>query len=193
MAGSDPSSSGAHLRVLAFAGSLRQGSFNRRLVEAAREMAADPMSVSVFDLNGIPLYNRDVEVQGVPGRVKEFHETIEASDALLISTPEYQHGVPGVLKNAIDWASRPPGESPILHKPVAIMGATPGMWGTARAQSQLRQALVYNGCPMVLKPEVLVSKAGERFDEDGRLIHQATRDFVGQLLESLGDLTRRHQ
>lgn len=180
------------LQVLGFAGSLRSGSFNRRLVEAARDVAPPSLEVTAFDLDGIPLYNRDLEAEGVPERVQAFHEAIEAADALLIATPEYQHGVPGVLKNAIDWASRPPGEAPILQKPVAILGATPGMWGTARAQSQLRQALVYNGCPMVLKPEVLVAKAGERFDEDGRLAHQATRDFVEELLRSLEDLARRH-
>lgn len=188
----EPESRSPRLRVLAFAGSLRRRSFNRRLVEAARDIAPDWMEVTVFDLEGIPLYNRDVEADGFPPRVRAFHDAIDGADAVLISTPEYQHGIPGVLKNAIDWASRPPGESPLLGKPVAIMGATPGIWGTARAQSQLRQALVYNACPMVLKPEVLVAKAGERFDDEGRMAHDATRDFVRKLLESLADLARRH-
>lgn len=192
MARPQVTSARAELQVLAFAGSLRSGSFNRRLVRAAPELAPEGMTLTIFELEGIPLYNRDVEAEGLPERVREFHEALGASDAVLISTPEYQHGVPGVLKNAIDWASRPPGESPILHTPTAIMGATPGMWGTARAQSQLRQALVYNACPMVNKPEVLVAKAGERFDEEGRLVHEPTRNFIGQLLENLGDLARRH-
>lgn len=179
------------IRVLGFAGSLRKGSYNRALLRAAVDLAPPTMSVRVFDLEGIPLYDRDVEKEGLPPRVAEFHEAIAQADALLIATPEYQHGVPGVLKNAIDWASRPPGEAPILGMPAAIMGATPGMWGTARAQVQLRQVLVYNDCQAVLKPEVLVAKAGERFDEDGRLVHEATRGFVTQLLENLGVLVHQ--
>ncbi len=180
------------IRILAFAGSLRKASYNRALVRAAAEAAPDGMEVEIFGLEGIPLFDGDVEAKGFPERVEAFHEAIERADGLLISTPEYQHGVPGVLKNAIDWASRPPGKATILGKPVAIMGATPGMWGTARAQAQLRQALVYNRCPMVLQPEVLVAKAKERFDEDRRLTHDATRGFVRRLLEELGELVRRH-
>jgi chromate reductase, NAD(P)H dehydrogenase (quinone) len=180
------------IHVLGFAGSLRRASYNRALIRAARELAPDGMEVEVFELDDIPLYNADVEEEGYPEGVQAFHEALNRADAVLIATPEYQHGIPGVLKNAIDWASRPPGEAPILRTPVAIMGATPGLWGTARAQTQLRQAMVYNGCPMVLKPEVLVSNAGERFDDEGRLTHEATRKFIGQLLESLADLTRRH-
>jgi chromate reductase, NAD(P)H dehydrogenase (quinone) len=180
------------IHVLGFAGSLRRNSYNRGLIRAARELAPEGMQVEVFELDDIPLYSADVEKEGYPDPVRGFHEALNRADALIIATPEYQHGVPGVLKNAIDWASRPPGEAPILRTPVAIMGATPGLWGTARAQTQLRQAMVYNGCPMVLKPEVLVSKAGERFDDEGRLTHEATRKFIGQLLESLADLTRRH-
>jgi chromate reductase, NAD(P)H dehydrogenase (quinone) len=188
-----PEASDQKIRILAFAGSLRRGSYNRALVRAARDLAPDGAEIEIFELDGIPLFNRDVEAEGVPDAVRIFHEAIDRADALLIATPEYQFGVPGVLKNAIDWASRPPGEATIIGKPVAIMGATPGMWGTARAQLQLRQALVYNNCPMVLKPEVLVAKAKERFDESGRLTHEATRKFVGQLLESLVELTRRYR
>jgi chromate reductase, NAD(P)H dehydrogenase (quinone) len=192
MTGTGGGSGEAALRVLAFAGSLRKASFNRALTRGAREVAPDGINVVIHELEGIPLFNQDVEEQGLPDAVHAFHRAIAEADALLIATPEYQHGVSGVLKNAIDWASRPPGEAPILAKPVAIMGATPGMWGTARAQAQLRQALVYNGCPMVLKPEVLVANARERFDAEGRLTHDATRKFVRQLLESLAELTRRH-
>jgi chromate reductase, NAD(P)H dehydrogenase (quinone) len=192
MAGTGGGSGEATLRVLAFAGSLRKASFNRALVRGAREVAPEGMDVVIHELDGIPLFNQDVEQQGVPDAVRAFHRAIAEADALLIATPEYQHGISGVLKNAIDWASRPPGDAPIIAKPVAIMGATPGMWGTARAQTQLRQALAYNGCPMVLKPEVLVANAKERFDGEGRLIHEATRKFVRQLLESLAELARRH-
>jgi chromate reductase, NAD(P)H dehydrogenase (quinone) len=182
-----------HIRVLAFAGSLRGGSFNRLLVRAAGELVPDGMQLDSFGLDDVPLYNADVEQRGFPDGVRAFHEAIAGADALLIATPEYQHGVPGVLKNAIDWASRPPRKAVIIGKPVAIMGASPGMWGTARAQTQLRQALVYNGCPMVLLPEVLVAKAGERFDEQGRLTHEPTRGFIAELLRALAELTRRHR
>lgn len=179
------------LKILGFAGSLRRGSYNRALVRAARELVPERMRIEVFELDGIPLFNADVEAEGFPEPVRAFHQTIAEADALLIATPEYQHGVPGVLKNAIDWASRPPGKATIIGKPVAIMGATPGMWGTARAQTQLRQALVYNKCPMVPSPEVLVARAEERFDDEGRLVHEGTRKFVRQLLEALAELTVR--
>lgn len=180
------------IRVLAFAGSLREKSYNRGLLRAAREVAPGGMEITIHDLAPIPLYNADVEAKGFPEAVQAFHAAIRAADALLIATPEYQTGVPGVLKNALDWASRPPKDSPIGGKPVAIMGATPGKWGTARAQLQLRHTLIYNGNPMVTKPEVLVSDAADRFDDDSNLTHEATRTFIGKLLESLDDLTRRY-
>lgn len=180
-------------RILGLAGSLRAGSYNRALLRAARDLAPAGIEVEIFDLDGIPLYNRDVEVAGYPGPVQELHERIGRADGLLIATPEYQHGVPGVLKNAIDWASRPAGKATIVGKPTAVMGATPGAWGTVRAQMQLRQALLYNDCPTVRKPEVLVAKARERFDGEGRLTHDPTRGFVTQLLESLGSLVRERR
>jgi chromate reductase, NAD(P)H dehydrogenase (quinone) len=188
------SSSDHDLVILGIAGSLRRDSFNRRLVRAAGEIAGElseggrSVRVEAFPLDDIPLYNKDVEDEGFPDGVQALHQAIDDADAVLIATPEYQFGVPGVLKNAIDWASRPPGESTLERKPVAIMGATPGMWGTARAQMQLRQALIYNSCPMVLQPEVLVAKAGDRFDDDGNLTHGPTRNFVRELLEGLIEL-----
>lgn len=183
----------SELRVLGFAGSLRRGSYNRALIRAAVELAPDGLRVEPFQLDDIPLYDGDVEKEGFPEPVQRFHDAIARADALLIATPEYQHGVPGVLKNAIDWASRPPGKAAIVGKPVALMGATPGLWGTARAQTQLRQTLVYNDCPMVRKPEVMVSGAKERFDEEGRVTHEGTREFVRQLLEKLARLARLHR
>jgi chromate reductase, NAD(P)H dehydrogenase (quinone) len=186
-------SDGKEIRVLGIAGSLREGSYNRALIRAASEVAPEGMTVEEFPLHDIPLFNEDVEKQGYPEPVRRMHEAIGAADALLIATPEYQHGVPGVLKNAIDWASRPPGKAAILGKPTAVLGATPGMWGTQRAQTQLRQALIYNRCPVVLSPEVLVANAKERIDAEGRLTHEATRGFVGKLLEALAELTLRHR
>src|SRR5205814_8833807 len=121
------------------AGSLRTGSYNRALLRAAQELAPAGLELLTFDLAPIPLYDGDVEAQGDPEPVGALKTAIRDADALLIVTPEYNYGVPGVLKNAIDWASRPPGQSPLNGKPAALMGATPGMTGTARAQLQIRQ------------------------------------------------------
>src|SRR5882672_4988864 len=133
----------AKLSVLGIAGSLRAASFNRSLLRAAQELAPAGMTITAFDLAPIPLYNADVEATGDPEPVAALKSAIRQADALLIATPEYNFGVPGVLKNAIDWASRPPRGSAMQGKPVAIMGATPGGWGTARSQMQLRQAFVF--------------------------------------------------
>jgi len=178
------------LRVLGFAGSLRNGSLNKALLRAAQELAPSGMTIELFDLSPLPLYNYDIEQQGDPRPVAEFKDAIRLAEALLIATPEYQHGVPGVLKNALDWASRPPGRSVMQGKPAAIMGASPGFTGTARAQTQLREALTYSKTYTVLQPEVLVGRANEKFDEAGRLIDEPTRAFMRKLLEELWGLAR---
>jgi chromate reductase len=131
-----------------------------------------------------------VEEQGDPEPASAFKEAIRARDALLIATPEYQHGVSGVLKNALDWASRPPGQSAMTRKSAAIMGATPGRLGTARAQTQLRQSLAYSNTYTVLQPEVLVDRAHEKFDREGRLTDESARELLGKLLLELETLTR---
>ncbi len=146
--------------------------------------------IEPYDLGTIPLYNYDVEQRGDPRPVAEFKEAIRRAEALLIATPEYQHGIPGVLKNALDWVSRPPGRSVMQGKPVAIMGATPGFTGTARAQTQLRQALTYTQTYAVLQPEVLVARAHQKFDSEGHLTDEPTREFVRKLLEQLWVLAR---
>jgi len=179
------------LRVLGIAGSLRSGSFNRALLRAAQELAPAGLEVVSFDIAPVPLYNADVEAQGDPAPVAALKTAIREADALLIVTPEYNYGVPGVLKNAIDWASRPPDKSPLRGKPAAIMGATTGQGGTIRAQLQLRQAFVFTQTLALLAPEVLVAKAHERFDPDGRLIDEKTRSFVSKQLEALRDWTLR--
>jgi chromate reductase, NAD(P)H dehydrogenase (quinone) len=179
------------LSVLGIAGSLRAGSFNRSLLRAAQELAPAGMTITAFDLAPIPLYNADVEAKGDPEPVAALKTAIRQADALLIVTPEYNNGVPGVLKNAIDWASRPPRGSALQGKPAAIMGATPGMGGTGRAQMQLRQAFVFTQTYAVLSPEVLVARAGEKFDASGRLTDEKTRAIVGQLLQALADWTAR--
>ena len=186
------SRSDGRIVVCGIAGSLRRGSFNRALLRAAQQLAPENMEVRVFDrMAEIPLFNQDVEAEGDPEPVQALKRAIAEADALLIATPEYNHGVPGVLKNALDWASRPPGGSVLAGKPAAILGASPGITGTARAHSQLRQAFVFTDTAALPQPEILVYRAHEKFDADGRLTDERTREFVGKLLQDLADWTHR--
>ena len=186
------SASDQRLVVCGLAGSLRTGSYNRALLRAAQGLAPDGMEIRIFDrLGEIPPYDADVEAEGDPEPVQALKQAIGEADALLVATPEYNHGVPGVLKNAIDWASRPARSSVLGGKPAAILGASPGVTGTARAQSQLRQTFVFTNTPVLPQPEILVYRAGEKFDDEGRLTHEKTREFVGKLLAALADWTRK--
>ena len=183
---------GEPLRVIAFAGSLREASYNRALLRAARELAPEGMEIEIFDRIGeIPLFNEDVEAQGAPPAVTAFREAIRAADAMLIAVPEYNHGVPGVLKNAIDWASRPPRQSPLAGTPTALFGASPGQTGTARSQTQLRASFVFTDTPVLPQPEVLVFRAHEKFDANGNLTDEGSRVWIARLLVALADWTRR--
>jgi chromate reductase len=179
--------------ILAFAGSLRRGSYNRGLLRAAQELAPGSVAIEIFELHDMPLYNYDLEVEGDPPRVRDFKQRIRDSDALLIATPEHSNSIPGVLKNALDWAARPSGAAPLERKPIAIMGATPGRFGTANAQQALRAVFVFSESYVMLRPQVRVSDAGERFDEDGNLRDEETRRRVLGLVESLVRWTRRFQ
>jgi chromate reductase, NAD(P)H dehydrogenase (quinone) len=182
------------VRVCGIAGSLRKGSFNRALLRAAVELAPDGVEIAVFDrLGDVPLYNGDVEAAGDPEPVVALKTAIRQADALLVATPEYNYGVPGVLKNAVDWASRPPSKSVLEGKPVALMGATPGHGGTARAQLALRQSFVFTRSPVMPGPELLVAEAPQRFAEDGTLRDDSTRQHVRDLLERLVRWTDRFQ
>jgi chromate reductase len=178
------------ITILGFAGSLRKASYNRALLRAAVELAPKNVKVEVFDLDGIPLFNQDLEQQ-LPEKVKTFKAKIRAADAILIATPEYNYSIPGVLKNAIDWASRPYPDNAFDDKPVAIMGASIGMLGTARAQYHLRQCFVFLNMYPLNKPEVMVPYAPQKFDESGRLTDEETRGRVTMLLESLVDWTKK--
>lgn len=183
------------LQVAAVAGSLRQGSYNQALLRAAQQLAPAEMRIRIHDLSGIPLFNEDVERAGIPAAVAGLREAVAEADAFLVATPEYNHGVPGVMKNAFDWLSRPPGKSVLNGKPSAIIGASPGITGTARAQSQLRQSFVFTNTPVLLQPEVLVGRAHEKFDSAGRLTDETTRKFLVLFLKELtswvGALTER--
>jgi chromate reductase, NAD(P)H dehydrogenase (quinone) len=179
------------LRILGFAGSLRKGSFNRALLRAAQELAPTNLAIEVFDLSPLPFYNADVEAAGDPDPVVAFKNAVRGADGLLIATPEYNYGLPGVLKNAIDWASRPPATTPLRGKPAMLMGATPGMGGTIRAQLALRQSFVFTQTLAMLQPEVLVAKAQEKFDAAGRLTDEPTRQHLGKALAAFAEWVRR--
>jgi chromate reductase len=178
------------ITILGFAGSLRKGSFNRSLLRAALEMVPKNANLVTFDLEGIPPFNQDLEGQP-PEKVKEFKAQIRSADAILIATPEYNYSIPGVLKNAIDWASRPYGDNAFEGKPAALMGASIGMLGTARAQYHLRQSLVFLDLYPLNKPEVMVPFASDKVDNEGRLTDPKTREKIKELLESLVAWTKR--
>jgi chromate reductase len=176
------------ISILGFVGSLRKGSFNKAIMRAALEVVPEDAVLEVFDLEGIPPFNQDLENQPPP-RVKEFKSKIKAADAILIATPEYNYSIPGVLKNAIDWASRPYGDNAFEGKPVAVMGASVGMIGTARAQYHLRQSFVFLDMYPINHPEVMVPVAQEKVDEKGRLTDEKTRGKIAELLDSLVEWT----
>jgi chromate reductase len=177
------------IKILGIPGSLRKASFNRAALRAAEQLAPSGVALETFDLEGIPPFNQDHE-KAPPERVKEFKTRIRAADAILFATPEYNYSVSGVLKNAIDWASRPYGDSAWQGKPAAMMGASVGTLGTARAQYHLRQILVTLDMPTVNQPEVLIAQASERFDEHGELTDEGSKQRIVKLLQVLADLVR---
>jgi chromate reductase len=178
------------IRILGFAGSLRKDSYNKALLRVSAELMLKNVVYETFDLEGIPPFNQDLETRP-PEKVKDFKNRIKAADAILIATPEYNYSIPGVLKNAIDWASRPHDDNVFYDKPVAIMGASIGMMGTARAQYHLRQCFVFLNMHAVNEPEVMVSHAREKFDANGRLEDEKTRRSISELIESLISLTEK--
>jgi chromate reductase len=178
------------VRIIGIAGSLRKTSFNRGVLRAAKELAPEGSSIDIFELDGIPGFNQDEE-QNPPEKVAELKRRIREADAVLFVTPEYNYSIPGVLKNAIDWASRPYGDSAWNGKPAAIMGASIGGIATARAQYHLRQMMVFLNMFPVNQPEVMIGNAAEKFDEQGNLTDETTKQYIGQLLQNLVDWTRR--
>jgi chromate reductase, NAD(P)H dehydrogenase (quinone) len=180
-------------QILGIPGSLRRHSMNRSLLRAAQAVVPDGVSLDIHDIGGIPLFNADVEAEGNPPAVREFRARIRAADALLIATPEYNYSIPGVLKNAIDWASRtvndPP--SPLRHKPVALIGASGGMSGTVRSQLALRQVFLNTESFVMLKPELIIPSAAALFDADGTLTDAAIIERIRTVVISLVDWTKR--
>lgn len=179
------------IRILGIAGSLRQGSYNRALLRAAQAAAPAGMTIDVFDLAPVPLYNADVEAKGDPEGVAALKAAIRAAHGVLMATPEYNHGVPAVMKNAVDWASRPPKSAVLGGKPVALIGASPGITGSARGQSQLRQAFEFTNSYCMPQPELLVFRAHEKFDAAGTLTDAPTRQFLESFLVAFAAWTRR--
>jgi len=180
------------LKILGFAGSLRKDSYNRALLRASLELLPADAALEIFEIGEIPVFNSDLE-SSPPEAVKEFKQKIKAADAILVVTPEYNYSVPGVLKNAIDWASRPYGDNAFESKPVAIMSASTGMLGGARAQYHLRQSFIFLNMRPVNKPEVFVAFAPQKFDANGKLIDEKTREVVKSLIISLVEWTRQLQ
>jgi len=179
------------MKVLGISGSLRQASFNTALLRAAIQLAPEGMTIEVAPIADVPLYNEDLrQACGIPAPVAALRAAIAGADALLIASPEYNFSIPGVLKNAIDWAARPP-DHPFAGKPVALMSASNGMLGGARAQYHLRQACVYLDMHPLNKPEVFVARASEKFDARGALTDEPTRQHVHALLEALARWTLR--
>jgi chromate reductase len=158
------------------------------LIRAAVEVAPQHVAIDVFDLEGIPPYNADLEANPPP-KVVEFKEKIRSADALLIASPEYNYSIPGVLKNALDWASRPNKGNPLEGKLVAIMSASTGRFGGARAQYHLRQTFVFLNMHPVNRPEVMLSDAAHNVDPEGKVTNELTRKLIGQLLEALAAWT----
>ena len=178
------------LHFAGISGSLRAGSFNTALLKAATQLLPAGVTMEIIPIDNIPLYNADLDLPAVPERplsVQQLRNALARADALVIVSPEYNYSIPGGLKNAIDWASR--GEdSPITNKPVAVMGATPGLWGTVRMQTAFLPVFVFLNNKPVLKPEVLVAEAQKKFDAEGNLIDEKTRDLVKKKLQALKDL-----
>lgn len=176
------------LRILGISGSLRKASLNTAALRAAKELLLEGMSMEIFNIGDLPLFNEDLREKGFPPKVQELREKIASADALLIASPEYNYSIPAPLKNAIDWASRPP-QQPFDGKPIGIIGASPGAFGTARAQYHLRQSFIYLNGMVLNRPEVMIASAHEKFDADGKLIDEKTRDIIQQMLIALASWT----
>lgn len=172
------------ISILGIAGSLRKASYNRGALRAAQKLCPEGASLEICDIAGLPLFNQDEE-QKPAAKIVELKQKIRAADSILIATAEYNYSIPGVLKNAIDCASRPYGDSAWNGKPVAIMSASVGMAGGLRAQYHLRQCFVFLNMDAVVQPEVAIPNASKAFDDQGNLIDEQSKQLIGQLLRAL--------
>ena len=180
------------IHLLGISGSLRKGSYNTSLLQAALQLLPEGVTMDTFSIGALPLYNADLDMPAAvqrPAGVQQFRDMMVKADGLVICSPEYNYGIPGGLKNAIDWASRGK-DSPLIKKPVAIMGATISLWGTVRMQLDFHNIFLYLDMRPVYKPEVLIAKAETRFDDKGNLTDETSRSLVKQKLEALKNLIR---
>jgi len=180
----------SHIRLAGLSGSLRKGSYNTMLLNAAAHTLPADVSMDIISIEDIPLYNADLDFPASsqrPPAVEYLRNMLAKADGVLISSPEYNYSIPGGLKNAIDWASR--GEdSPLLYKPVAVIGATPGLWGTVRMQMAFHAVFLYLDMKPVYKPEVLLAHADKKFDSKGNLTDEPAKKFLKQKLEALKEM-----
>ncbi len=174
----------APYRILGIAGSLRAKSFNRALLRHAQKNAPASLAIEIHDLASVPLLDQDVEAKGYPEAVAKLQAAVGAADGVLIATPEYNSGIPGVLKNALDWMSRPPGKATCTGKPVAVMGTSPGMGGTLRVQVVMRPVLSGMGMLQMAGPDVAVPSAGSAFDAEGNLVDERARAALAKALDA---------
>jgi len=178
------------IQLVGMSGSLRKGSYNTMLLKAAAQLLPTDVSMDIVSIEDIPLYNADLDLPAAKQRpevVDHFRKMLTDADGILISSPEYNYSIPGGLKNAIDWASR--GEdSPLLRKPVAVIGATTGLWGTVRMQMSFHNIFLFLDMKPVYKPEVLVAQAEKKFSKDGNLIDELAKKLVKQKLEALKEM-----
>ncbi|NUA32107.1 NAD(P)H-dependent oxidoreductase [Cupriavidus basilensis] len=175
------------LNIVGISGSLRQNSLNAMALRAVQRLAPTGMRIHIADIRGIPLYDDDIYRAGCPDQVTELKDQLRCADAVLLASPEYNFSIPGVLKNTLDWISRPP--DPVLsRKPVAIIGASTGRLGTARAQYHLRQVLQCMNCVTVSRPEVFIGEADKKFNEQGQLKDKETELQIADLLAALRNL-----
>jgi chromate reductase len=180
------------IRIVGFAGSLRAGSYNAAALRAAKRLAPAGLEIDIVPIDAVPLYNEDVRAAGYPAPVQALRDRVRAADGVLIATPEYNYSMPGVLKNAIDWASRPP-EQPFDGKPVGIISASMGMLGGSRAQYHLRQSMVFLNAMVMNRPEVFIPAAQTKFDAAGELTDAPTRDFLAAFLTAFQAWVVRHR
>ncbi len=178
------------MKILGIGGSLRRASFNNLLLEAARRLVPDGTRVEIFGLADVPLYNADIDKDGKPQPVQALQQSIAASDALLFATPEYNYSIPGVLKNAIDWASRPAFQSVLAHKPAAIISASPSPLGGVRAHAHLREVLAGTLTPVFLAPAYVLGSAPNAFDDEGRLVDETAERRLRRYLADFVDWAR---
>lgn len=176
------------VHIAGISGSLRKGSWNTALLHAALANLPAGMTSEIVTFDEVPMYNSDLDVGDRPPSVVAMREALARADAFLIVSPEYNYSIPGGLKNAIDWASRGT-DAPLMHKPVALMGATPGMWGTVRMQLAFKPVFQFLDMKQIAKPEVLVAQAPSKFDENGNLTDEKVKELAHRALEALRDLT----